>query len=83
MKETVRKRSDRFLRYTLYDLRIDLLSGISWSSYNYLRKYRFNCGYGGDITVPYYSDYPIKKNNELSYMRHNQTYNSIVIGQKV
>lgn len=81
MKETIRKRGDRYLKYTLYDLRVDLLSGISWSSYNYLRKYRFNCGYGGDITIPYYSDYPLKKNTEMNYVRHSYTYNSVVIGQ--
>jgi hypothetical protein len=70
--------------YTIYDLKLDLLSSISWTSYNYLRKFRFHDEFGGDVTVPYYSEYPIcrfRKNNPYGYWI--LSFNCVVVGQTI
>lgn len=76
MKEIVRRRnaSSKHYKYSWYDLKLDLLTNVSWSSYNYLRKYRFNDDYGGDITMPYYSDYPYMKLGDKGHPYSNRYY---------
>jgi hypothetical protein len=87
MKEIIRKAGEMpfYYKYSWYDLKLDLLSNISWSSYNYLRKYRFNDSYDGDITIPYYSDYPMKRNRMGGhpYSRVNYSFNFVVVGMRI